>query len=67
VWWIRYQVDGNLKREKVGRKSDAIALYQLRKSQTRAGKKLPPNPRSVGVRFRELTDAILAYSECLEY
>jgi hypothetical protein len=67
VWWIRYQVDGNLKREKVGRKSDAIALYQLRKSQTRAGKKLPPNPRSAGVRFRELTDAILAYSECLEY
>jgi hypothetical protein len=53
--------------KKVGRKSDAIALYQLRKSQTRAGKKLPPNPRSAGVRFRELTDAILAYSECLEY
>jgi site-specific recombinase XerD len=61
-WWIRYRVDGKLKREKVGRKSDAIALYQLRKSQTRAGKKLPANLRSAGVRFRELTDAILAYS-----
>jgi len=62
VWWIRYRVDGKLKREKVGRKGDAIALYQLRKSQTRAGKKLPANLRSAGVRFRELADAILAYS-----
>jgi hypothetical protein len=39
---------------------DAIALYQLGKSQTRAGKKLPTNLRSAGVRFRELSDAILA-------
>jgi site-specific recombinase XerD len=62
VWWIRYRVDGKLKREKVGRKGDAIALYQLRKSQTRAGKKLPANLRSAGVRFRELTDAILTFS-----
>ena len=28
VWWIRYRVNGVLKREKVGRRSDAIALYQ---------------------------------------
>lgn len=62
VWWIRYRVDGKLKREKVGRKGDAIALYQLRKSQTRAGKKLPANLRSAGVRFREMADAILACS-----
>ena len=62
VWWIRYRVDGKLKREKVGRKSDAIALYQLRKSQTRAGKKLPANLRDAGIRFRELADAILTYS-----
>jgi site-specific recombinase XerD len=62
VWWIRYRVDGKLKREKVGRKGDAIALYQLRKSQTRAGKKLPANLRNAGVRFNELADAILTYS-----
>ncbi len=62
VWWIRYRVDGKLKREKVGRKGDAIALYQLRKSQTRAGKKLPANLRIAGVRFNELADAILTYS-----
>ena len=62
VWWIRYRVNGKLKREKVGRKGDAIALYQLRKSQTRAGKKLPANLRSSGVKFKELTDAILTYS-----
>ncbi len=62
VRWIRYRVDGRLKREKVGRKGDAIALYQLRKSQTRAGKKLPANLRNAGVRFSELADAILTYS-----
>lgn len=37
VWWNRYRVDGRLKRENVGRKGYAIALDQLRKSQTRAG------------------------------
>ena len=29
IWWIRYRVEGKLKRKKVGRKGDAIALYQL--------------------------------------
>ena len=62
VWWIRHRVDGRLKRERVGRKGDAIALDQLRKSQTRAGKKLPSNLRNAGVRFNELADAILTYS-----
>jgi integrase len=62
VWWIRYRVNGKLKREKVGRKGDAGALYQLRKSQARAGKKLPANLRNAGVKFREFTDAILGYS-----
>ena len=28
IWWIRYRADGVLKREKVGRKSDALALYR---------------------------------------
>ncbi len=62
VWWIRYRVEGKLKREKVGRKGDAITLYQMRKSDARAGAKLPSNLRSAGVKFSELADAILAYS-----
>ena len=62
IWWIRYRVEGKLKREKVGRKGDAIALYQQRKSETRAGAKLPSNLRNAGVKFRELADAILAFS-----
>jgi site-specific recombinase XerD len=62
VWWIRYRVNGKLKREKVGRKGDAIALYQQRKSEVRAGKKLPTNLRNAGVRFKDLADAILLYS-----
>jgi site-specific recombinase XerD len=62
VWWIRYRVDGKLKREKVGRKSDAVALYQQRKSDVRAGKKLPSNLRNAGIKFKEIADAILVYS-----
>jgi hypothetical protein len=26
IWWIRYEVDGKPKREKVGRRADAMAL-----------------------------------------
>lgn len=62
VWWIRYRVDGKLRREKVGRKGDAIALYQHRKSTTRAGAKLPENMRNTGIKFKDLADSILEYS-----
>jgi integrase len=54
IWWIRYRDAGKLKREKVGRKSDAIALYQQRKSELRAGVKLPANMRAKGTMFAEL-------------
>jgi hypothetical protein len=33
VWWIQYKQGSVRKREKVGRRSDAIALYQQRKSE----------------------------------
>ena len=62
VWWILYRVNGQLKREQVGRKSDAIALYQQRKSDVRAGRKLSSNLRSAGIRFKELASAIPTYS-----
>jgi integrase len=63
VWWVRYRVDGKLRREKVGRKGDAIDLYHTRKAGIRAGVKLPDNLRSTGVKFKALADAILSYSD----
>ncbi|HEX3940824.1 MAG TPA: hypothetical protein VHX11_05010, partial [Acidobacteriaceae bacterium] len=54
VWWIRYRAEGKLKREKVGRKSDAIDLYHQRKADVRAGVKLPANLRTKGVKFEEI-------------
>jgi integrase len=54
IWWIRYRAAGKLKREKVGRKSDAIALYQQRKSELRAGAKLPANMRTKGCTFSDI-------------
>ena len=40
-WWINYYAEGKRHREKVGRKSDAIALYQKRKADSRRRLKLP--------------------------
>ncbi|HEX4759022.1 MAG TPA: hypothetical protein VH308_13610, partial [Terracidiphilus sp.] len=41
VWWINYYAQSRRHREKVGRKSDAIALYQKRKADSRRKLKLP--------------------------
>jgi hypothetical protein len=27
IWWVRYKIDGIERREKVGRRGDAIRLY----------------------------------------
>jgi hypothetical protein len=54
IWWIRYEVEGKPKREKVGRRSDAIALYQKRKADVRIGIKLPDNLRQRPVSVGEL-------------
>jgi hypothetical protein len=40
MWWINYYVNGKQHRERVGRKSDAIALYQKRNADARRGVKL---------------------------
>jgi hypothetical protein len=29
IWWIRYKIDGVERREKVGRRGDAIKLYKF--------------------------------------
>ena len=33
IWWIHYYAAGRRHREKVGRKSDAMKLYQARKAR----------------------------------
>lgn len=63
IWWIRYRENGVLHREKVGRKSDALALYQKRKNDLRAGAKLPENMRLASIRFGQLAEDIRRYSE----
>jgi hypothetical protein len=62
IWWIRYFADGQKKREKVGRKSDAVALYQKRKSEVRAGAKLSANMRTKGVKLSEVIAFLLICS-----
>jgi integrase len=63
IWWVRYRENGALHREKVGRKSDAVALYQKRKSDIRAGAKLPENMRRASILFGTLANDIRRYSE----
>jgi len=63
IWWISYcDADRLRHREKVGRRSDAIDLYNARKADIRAGKKLPRNIQRGGVTFSQLADDILVYS-----
>jgi site-specific recombinase XerD len=63
IWWIRYQADGKIKREKVGRKQDAIDLYQERKSAIRAGVKLPANLRHKGETLGKIIDTAITWHE----
>jgi hypothetical protein len=62
VWWVRYADSaGRIRREKAGVKSDAIKLYQKRKTEILEGKKLPEQLRGRVVRFTETADDALAY------
>jgi integrase len=62
IWWVRYTDDeGKIRREKVGRKSDAIALYQQRKSEVRAGAKLPENMKFKGEIVASLIDTAITW------
>ncbi len=63
IWWINYFVKGKQHREKVGRKSDAIALYQKRKADARRGEKLPElRPQKVTT-FGELANGAVDYAK----
>jgi integrase len=61
VWWIRFHSEGKIRREKVGRKSDAITLYQKRKSDERAGVKLPANMRYRGETLAAVIDRAIEW------
>jgi len=54
IWWIRYRVGNRLRREKVGRKSDAIRLYGIRRSAVTMGEKFPPNIRRSGITVAQI-------------
>lgn len=63
VWWINFYFAGKRHREKVGRRSDAIALYQKRKTDSRAGLKLPETLRVTrAVLFEDLAKEAMLYS-----
>ncbi len=51
IWWIRYSIDGRERREKVGRRGDAVKLYQVRKADALRGVKLPTNMKNKGLKF----------------
>lgn len=64
IWWINYYAGGKQRREKVGRRSDAIALYQKRKTDERTGLKLPENLRIRKViLFEEIAADAMEYSK----
>jgi hypothetical protein len=41
IWWIRYEIAGVERREKVGRRGDAIKLYAIRKADGVRGVRAP--------------------------
>lgn len=64
VWWIRFRdADGKLRREKVGRKADAIELLNKRRNERRVGVKMPESLRNAGLRLTVLADDIETYSK----
>ena len=63
IWWCRYaDAKGRIRREKVGRRGDAIDLYNKRRTETLQRKKLPERFRVRGVTFGTLCDDALEHS-----
>ncbi len=63
VWWINFYVDGKRRREKVGRRSDAISLYQQRKGDALRDRKLPDLKRRAGITLGELMEDAVEYAK----
>jgi integrase len=63
VWWVQYFAEGKRHREKAGRKSDAIALYQKRKADARRGIKLPELVPGNVITFGDLSTMAVRHAE----
>jgi site-specific recombinase XerD len=64
IWWIQYfDSEGLRHREKVGRKSAALMLYQKRRTEISEGKKLPVLRNTPVVRFDEIAADAIEYSK----
>ena len=62
IWWIQYfDSEGLRHREKVGRKSAALMLYQKRRTEISEGKKLPVLRNTPVVRFDEIAADAIEY------
>ena len=63
VWWIVYYARGKRHREKVGRRSDAVDLYKIRKADALRHRKLPELRPGAAVTLGELMADAVAYAE----
>ncbi len=63
IWWIHYYAEGKRHREKAGRKSDALALYQKRKADARRKVKLPELVPGKVVTFGHLSTMAVEHAE----
>ena len=63
IWWVRFTADGKIKRQKVGRKSDAIDCYRTQKSAIRAGAIMPANLRHKGETLGKIIDTAITWHE----
>jgi integrase len=62
-WWINYYVDGKQHREKVGRRGDALDLYQKRKADSRRKLKLPELVPGKVITFSHLSEMAVNHAE----
>ncbi len=62
VWWINYFADGKRHRVKVGRKSDALKLYQTRKAAASLNLRLPELGKRSRTTIADLSALVLDYT-----
>jgi hypothetical protein len=60
IWWIRHYIDGRERREKVGRRGDAIKLYKVPESDALRGVKLP-TMKHKGIRFHVIAQEAISW------
>jgi site-specific recombinase XerD len=64
VWWIQwFDTEGKRHRQKVGRRSDAIDAYAVRKADASRGAKIAKPLRQRDRTFQELADNAVAYAK----